>query len=64
MLMARDLAARPRRAAAAGRTEFLATGDPEPFRRLGRRFLGPEIGTVSALGIPEPTPAGQPAPFR
>src|SRR5688572_20809132 len=25
---------------------FLATGDPEPFSRLGRRFLGPEIGTV------------------
>jgi glutamate racemase len=25
---------------------FAATGDPEPFRRLGRRFLGPEIGTV------------------
>ncbi len=29
--------------------EFLATGDPEPFRRLGRRFLGPEIGAVAAL---------------
>jgi glutamate racemase len=29
--------------------EFLATGDPQPFSRLGRRFLGPEIGTVSAL---------------
>ncbi len=28
---------------------FLATGDPESFTRLGRRFLGPEIGTVSAL---------------
>ena len=28
---------------------FLATGDPEPFRRLGRRFLGPEIGAVTAL---------------
>src|SRR4051812_8300629 len=25
---------------------FLATGDPEPFARLGRRFLGPEVGTV------------------
>jgi glutamate racemase len=25
---------------------FLATGDPEPFARLGRRFLGPEIGAV------------------
>jgi glutamate racemase len=22
---------------------FLATGDPEPFARLGRRFLGPEV---------------------
>ncbi|HTK63277.1 MAG TPA: glutamate racemase [Pseudonocardia sp.] len=29
--------------------EFLATGDPEPFRRLGRRFLGPEIGAVAPL---------------
>lgn len=27
--------------------EFLATGDLEPFRRLGRRFLGPEIGPVA-----------------
>jgi glutamate racemase len=26
---------------------FLATGDPEPFQRLGRRFLGPEIGDVA-----------------
>jgi glutamate racemase len=25
---------------------FLATGDPEPFTRLGRRFLGPEVGAV------------------
>ena len=24
-------------------------GDPEPFRRLGRRFLGPEIGSVAGL---------------
>jgi glutamate racemase len=28
---------------------FLATGDPEPFARLGRRFLGPEIGTAELL---------------
>ena len=28
---------------------FLATGDPEPFARLGRRFLGPEVGTVDTL---------------
>ncbi len=25
---------------------FLATGDPEPFARLGRRFLGPEVESV------------------
>jgi len=31
---------------------FLATGDPEPFRRLGRRFLGPEVAAV------EPVTAG------
>lgn len=35
--------------APAGPHEFLATGDPEPFARLGRRFLGPEIGSVAAL---------------
>jgi glutamate racemase len=28
---------------------FLATGDPEPFARLGQRFLGPEIGQVSRM---------------
>jgi glutamate racemase len=27
---------------------FRATGDPEEFARLGRRFLGPEIGLVEA----------------
>jgi glutamate racemase len=27
------------------RHAFLATGDPEPFARLGRRFLGPEVGS-------------------
>jgi glutamate racemase len=26
---------------------FLATGDPEPFALLGRRFLGPEVGAVA-----------------
>jgi glutamate racemase len=31
--------------------EFLATGDPEPFRRLGRRFLGPEVGPVASLRV-------------
>ena len=29
---------------------FLATGDPEPFARLGRRFLGPEVGSVVRAG--------------
>lgn len=28
------------------RREFLATGDPEHFARLGRRFLGPELTAV------------------
>jgi glutamate racemase len=28
---------------------FMATGDPEPFERLGRRFLGPEVGAVSQV---------------
>ena len=26
--------------------QFFATGDPDSFQQLGRRFLGPEIGTV------------------
>ena len=30
------------------RHRFLATGDPEPFERLGRRFLGPEVGEVAS----------------
>ncbi len=29
---------------------FAATGDAEPFARLGRRFLGPEVGAVEASG--------------
>ena len=41
------------------RHRFLATGDPEPFRRLGRRFLGPEIQTVeSASRMAEPLATG------
>ena len=28
---------------------FLATGDPTPFARVGRRFLGPEIGQVTTM---------------
>lgn len=31
---------------------FLATGDVEPFARVGRRFLGPQIGRVATLVDP------------
>jgi glutamate racemase len=34
----------------APRHRFLATGDPEPFGRLGRRFLGPEVAEVAQAG--------------
>jgi len=30
--------------------QFIATGDPTSFERLGRRFLGPEIGSVGHFG--------------
>jgi glutamate racemase len=30
---------------------FLATGDPEPFARLARRFLGPEVSMVEHAGV-------------
>jgi len=30
---------------------FCATGDPQPFARLGRRFLGPEISAVGAAAV-------------
>jgi len=43
--------------------EFHATGDPEPFGRLGRRFLGPEIRTVAPLG-PVSVPTRPPASVR
>ena len=40
---------------------FLATGDGEPFARLGRRFLGPEVGLVGTLGTTIPgTPGAHP----
>lgn len=39
---------------------FLATGDPEPFARLGRRFLGPEVAAVEAM----PAAAAAPVPGR
>jgi glutamate racemase len=40
------------------RHRFVATGDPEPFRRLGRRFLGPEIDGVHLAGPGRPLDAG------
>jgi len=55
VLMTRDLARDPG-GPPPGPHRFLATGDPEPFRRLGRRFLGPVIGAVDPLGEPAPTP--------
>lgn len=30
--------------------EFLATGDPESFASVARRFLGPEVGMVNGVG--------------
>jgi glutamate racemase len=33
------------------RHRFVATGDPEPFHRLARRFLGPEVGAVGAATV-------------
>ncbi|WP_088286200.1 glutamate racemase [Kineosporia sp. A_224] len=30
---------------------FLATGDPEPFTRLARRFLGPEVTVAEHAGV-------------
>jgi len=34
------------------RHRFVATGDPEPFHRLARRFLGPDVGAVDAATVP------------
>ncbi|MDQ2739858.1 MAG: glutamate racemase [Actinomycetota bacterium] len=34
-----------------GTHEFLATGDPASFTRLGRRFLGPEIDVVTRASV-------------
>ncbi|MEU7813341.1 glutamate racemase [Pseudonocardia sp. NPDC049154] len=48
-LMASDLARDAETDPPPAPHEFLATGDPEPFRRLGRRFLGPEIGRVQQV---------------
>ena len=35
----------------APRHRFLATGDPEPFTRLARRFLGPEVTIAEHAGV-------------
>ena len=35
------------------RHRFLATGDPSAFAKVGRRFLGPEIGQVSIMSSRE-----------
>jgi glutamate racemase len=37
--------------APAPRHRFVATGDPAPFHRLARRFLGPEVGAVDAATV-------------
>jgi glutamate racemase len=60
VLLERDLLRDPAGPPPAPHT-FLATGDPEPFARLGRRFLGPEIGVVSGLGaVQQGDPAAMP----
>ena len=38
--------------APAPRHRFVATGDPEPFHRLARRFLGPDVSAVDAATVP------------
>lgn len=38
----------------APRHRFLATGAAAPFAKLGRRFLGPEIGEVETAGLEVP----------
>jgi glutamate racemase len=50
-LMTRDLLRDPETDPPPGPHEFLATGDPEPFRRLGRRFLGPELTTPVSANV-------------
>ena len=50
LLTEADLLADPD--APVGQHEFAATGDPAAFERLGRRFLGPEMTTVTTVGWP------------
>jgi glutamate racemase len=42
---------------------FLSSGDPEQFRLLGSRFLGPEVGTVERRSTTEP-PSPSTPPVR
>jgi glutamate racemase len=41
------------------RHRFAATGDPAPFRKLGRRFLGPEIEAVESTPLGVAAVAGE-----
>lgn len=55
-LMAQDL---QRPAGSAPQHEFVATGDPESFQGLARRFLGPEVAVVRhSASIAESFPTG------
>jgi glutamate racemase len=36
--------------------QFMATGEAAPFEKLGRRFLGPEMGQVTRMSVPEEVP--------
>jgi len=40
------------------RHRFLATGDAEPFARLGRRFLGPQVNAEHTGAFATVDPAG------
>ena len=58
----------PHSAAGSGqatRHRFAATGDPDHFQALARRFLGPEVESVRRLEtIGAPRPAAAPVPTR
>ena len=54
-LAGRGLAAPPHRR---GQYAFLASGDPEEFRRLGTRFLQLPIAKVGHVQVDRPLPAG------
>jgi glutamate racemase len=43
-----------------GDYRFLATGDPEEFRRAGTRFLQLPIGSVEHVEVNHAAPAGKP----